>query len=153
MGRIDNQVGIARAVRGQPLAKSPRQRREVLGCVYKPTNKVEKFEKRAKPAAKIQQLLARPGQGDAILPCESDDIVDFEAAFQVNVDFRLWQGDEPATHTPSYSPGQSKRPKFGGAVNHNDCVSNRAVLPALRDRARVCHGSDQSMVPASESSV
>ncbi len=67
-------------------------------------------------------MLTRPRQRDAVLPRKPDDIVDFEAAFQVNVDFRLWQGNEPATHTPSYSPGRSKRPKFGDAVNHNDCV-------------------------------
>ena len=101
MRRVDDQIGIAGAVCRKPLAKSSRQLGKLLVGANQPANKIEKFQKLGQSAGEIQKLFAGSRQRDVVLLREPNNVLDFETAFEVDVDFRLRQGDKPAPHTPS----------------------------------------------------
>jgi hypothetical protein len=100
VGRIDDRIGIACAGRRQALAEAPRQCRKLFPRAHQAANPIEELQEVGE-AAELKQLITWPGQLHVVLVGQSNNVFDFETAFEVDVNFRLRQGHEPAAHIAS----------------------------------------------------
>jgi hypothetical protein len=104
MGWIDDRVRVARAACGKTMRKSPGEIGELLARAHQPANPVQELQKLAQATVEAQQLIARFGQRTTSLGREANYIIDLKGPLKVNMNLRLWQGDDPSTHAAPSHP-------------------------------------------------
>jgi hypothetical protein len=77
---------------------------QLLARPHQSANPIQELQKLSQPAVEAQQLITRFGEGTAGLGREANYVVNFKGPLKVNVNLRLWQGDDPPRHIASSHP-------------------------------------------------